>query len=61
MYLDGVSYTYDFYYDLQEKNGKKYFKAKGGDLVYKVKNAHYQLDNLFNGDKRLGKTNILRI
>ncbi|GLV41784.1 uncharacterized protein CBL_12073 [Carabus blaptoides fortunei] len=50
----GVTFVYDFYYDLNEKNGKKYFVAKGGDLEYNVTDAHYKLDNLFNGDKRLG-------
>ncbi|KAJ3651227.1 hypothetical protein Zmor_017278 [Zophobas morio] len=48
-----LSFTFDL--EEYEKNGKKYYKIIGSRLTLEPKLIHYKLDNLFNGDERLGK------
>ncbi|KAJ3651230.1 hypothetical protein Zmor_017281 [Zophobas morio] len=48
-----LSFTFDL--EEYEKNDKKYYKIIGSRLTLEPKLIHYNLDNLFNGDERLGK------
>lgn len=52
--LDGGVFTYTFDFDLVPKKGKNYFDLKSPRIDFKFQRIYFQLDNLFNGDKRLG-------
>lgn len=47
---------YDYELELRE-NGKHYFRLTNSTLPYQVGGFFIHLDNLFNGDKLLGKSN----
>lgn len=47
---------YSFDYNLIQKNGKEYFDTNiTPKATYKLEELSIRLDNLFNGDKALGK------
>ncbi|XP_017773964.1 PREDICTED: protein takeout-like [Nicrophorus vespilloides] len=46
---------YSFQYDIIQKNGVEYIKALEPDVTLVSERTYYKLDNLFNGDKRLGE------
>nr|CAD7431005.1 unnamed protein product [Timema monikensis] len=54
--LDELSGVYKVKLDLKknEKDGKDYAQINNSDFKFSTKRAHFQLDNLFNGDKALG-------
>lgn len=56
--VDG-KFHFSFDYDLKKKNGKDYVDLKNPTLTYETKRSYYQFDNLFNGDERLGKIDLL--
>lgn len=51
------SFIYDYELELRS-NGKRYFRLTNSTLPYKVGGVFIHLDNLFNGDKLLGKYRI---
>lgn len=46
--------------DKENKGNKQYFKVKLYTVKFTISGAHYDFQNLFNGDKRLGD-NILKV
>lgn len=55
-FVGDVKLQYLFDFDLVKgKDGKDYIKMKNDDLKYDIGKANFKLDNLFNGDKVLGK------
>lgn len=55
MILDDVSAVYSMDYDYIKKGNDQYLKPKKGHITYKLGGMKVQFDNLFNGDKLLGK------
>lgn len=53
--MDG-DYTFDFGWDLEDRDGEQFAKIKDHKFDYDVERVHYQLNNLFHGNKYLGKT-----
>nr|CAD7578714.1 unnamed protein product [Timema californicum] len=58
--LDELSGVYKVKLDLKknEKDGKDYAQINNSDFKFNTKRAYFQLDNLFNGDKALGRCNL---
>lgn len=54
-FLDGISFDYTMDYLLEKKDGKDYVKPIKSDLVFDVDRGFYHFDNLFEGNKQLGK------
>lgn len=53
---DGLDIAYMFDYDLKTKDGKQYIDENiRPSVTFTMKNANFQFDNLFQGDKTLGK------
>lgn len=55
MVIVGGDYTFEFDWDLEEKDGEQFAKITDHKFDYDVERAYYKLDNLFNGNKYLGK------
>lgn len=53
--LVGGDYTFEFDWDLEERDGEQFAKITDHKFDYNVERAYYKLDNLFNGNKYLGK------
>lgn len=51
---------HDIHFDKENKNNKQYLKVKLYTARITVEGAHFDFQNLFNGDKRLGD-NILKV
>ncbi|RZC34513.1 takeout-like [Asbolus verrucosus] len=58
--LDNIKEVLTFNLEEYEKKNKKFFKVVGSKLVMEPGLIHFQLDNLFDGDKVLGE-NILKV
>lgn len=55
-FLDDLTITYKYDWVLVKKgNGKNYMNFTKSDLLFENGRAHFKLDNLFNGDKLLGR------
>lgn len=51
-----VDFSFIYDYDLElRSNGKRYFRLTNSTLPYKVGGVYIHLENLFNGDKLLGR------
>ena len=48
-----ITYKYDW--DMVKRNGKDYMNFTKSDLLFENGQAYFNLDNLFNGDRLLGK------
>lgn len=49
-------FTYGFTYDTVEKSdGKEYISNVKPNVEFKLGTSYYQLDNLFDGNKELGR------
>lgn len=56
MSADGITFTYYYDYDLIKRaNEKDYVDITKSELTFNAKGMKLKLDNLFNGDKLLGK------
>lgn len=53
--FDDVKLSFTFEYNTYEKEGQKHFKFLDSKLDWSAGKSHYQFENLFNGDKNLGK------
>lgn len=53
--LDGISFEYSMEYTLEKKEDKDYIKPVKDSLVFETDQGYYHLDNLFEGNKVLGK------
>lgn len=54
---DDLTITYKYDWTLIKKgNGKHYMNFTNSDLKFDNGRAHFKLDNLFNGDKLLGRS-----
>lgn len=54
----GGDYTYKTWWNLKKVNGKDYMDIQKYELDFKLKRAYFDFENLFNGDKTLGKTDF---
>lgn len=54
LYLGPGEYTYDFDWKSIQKNGVEYIEIVNPVVKFDLETAHFQFDNLFNGDKTLG-------
>lgn len=53
---EGVKFDYNMEFDKNKGgDGKEYIKTKSSKLDLSPDVTHYKLDNLFNGDAKLGK------
>lgn len=53
--FDNVDLTVKYKPKVVEKNGKKYIQTEKFQLDFDTTQLHINLENLFNGDKALGK------
>lgn len=52
--LNDVTFVIDFNWDTYEKNGATHMKLVKYNFEYHADKVHFNLENLFNGDKALG-------
>ncbi|KAF7285564.1 hypothetical protein GWI33_010474, partial [Rhynchophorus ferrugineus] len=53
--LENGDLEYTFKYRLEDKNGVEYSMVEPDDVMeFKIEKAHYNFENLFNGNKQLG-------
>lgn len=56
MFIAGVKFSYKYEWVLDRRsNGLDYVKVTSNSLPFTVERMHIHLENLFNGDKLLGK------
>ncbi|KAJ8926177.1 hypothetical protein NQ314_021477 [Rhamnusium bicolor] len=58
--LSGAKIIHTIKFKEEIKNKKVYFKIISYRVEFTVENAHFQFENLFNGDKQLAE-NILKV
>lgn len=54
-FLAGLEFSFIYDWDLVRRNGFDYVKITNTTLPYHISSMHINLENLFNGDKLLGK------
>lgn len=56
LFTDGLDIKYSMYFEiLKKKDGKDYIQNLKPKVNFTVKKANFHFDNLFDGDKTLGK------
>lgn len=53
--VDG-DYTFDFGWELEDRDGEQFAKITDHKFDYDVGRAHYQLNDLFHGNRYLGNS-----
>lgn len=63
IYLISASPVIDFKvnFDVTKKGNKEYITPTSNTFDYTISRAYFQLENLFNGDERLGKNSQLNM
>lgn len=52
---DGLTFSYDYNYGIVRKGNADYLEPKKGKISYTLQGMNLRFDNLFNGDRLLGK------